>query len=93
EAQKGGRRIHSHCICPGSVDTPFWQRIPEREVHPSECLSADEVAWAVAAVIAQPAITAEVLAQQVSRPEVLVRRLPPYERWDNVIAIYHDSHP
>jgi NAD(P)-dependent dehydrogenase (short-subunit alcohol dehydrogenase family) len=93
ETSKGGRRIHSHCICPGSVATPFWQRIPEREIHPNDCLTADEVAWAVAAVIEEPTITAEALAERAPRPEVVVKRLPPFECWDNVIAILHASHP
>jgi len=90
---KGGRRIHSHCICPGSVATPFWERIPERDVKPAECLTADEVAWLVEEVMAHPAVTAEELAPRAPRPEVIVERLAPFERWDNVIAILHQSHP
>lgn len=93
EAAKGGRRIHSHCLCPGSVATPFWDRIPERDVKPAECLTADEVAWLVAEVIAKPSVTAEELVPRAPRPEVLVKRLAPFERWDNVIAILHQSHP
>ena len=93
EAAKGGRRIHSHCLCPGSVWTPFWQHIPERDIQPADCLTADEVAWLVSAVIAQPSVTAEELAPQVPRPEVVVKRLAPFERWDNVIAILHQAHP
>ena len=27
------------------------------------------------------------------RPEIVVKRLPPYERYNNVIAIAHESHP
>ncbi len=93
EAAKGGRHIHSHCLCPGSVWTPFWQRIPERDVHPAECLTPDEVAWLVSEVIAKPSVTAEELAPRAPRPEVVVKRLAPFERWDNVIAILHQSHP
>jgi NAD(P)-dependent dehydrogenase (short-subunit alcohol dehydrogenase family) len=93
EATKGGRRIHARCLCPGSVATPFWERIPERDVHPDDCLTADEVAWLVAAVIACPTTTAEALAPNTPRPEVVVRRLAPFERWDHIIAILHESHP
>lgn len=93
EAAQGGRRIHSHCLCPGSVWTPFWRRIPEREVKPAECLTAGEVAWLVSEVLARPSVTAEELAPRAPRPEVVVKRLAPFERWDNVIAILHQSHP
>lgn len=93
EAAKGGRRIHAHCLCPGSVATPFWERIPERDVKPADCLTADELAWLVSEVIERPSVTAEELAPLAPRPEVLVKRLAPFERWDNVIAILHQSHP
>lgn len=93
EAAKGGRRIHAHCLCPGSVWTPFWQRIPERAVHAEECLNPDDVAWLVSEVLAKPLVAAEELARRSPRPEVVVKRLTPFERWDNVIAILHQAHP
>jgi NAD(P)-dependent dehydrogenase (short-subunit alcohol dehydrogenase family) len=93
DAKSGGRRIHAHAVCPGTVDTPFWNRVPERTIEPALCLQADEVAWLVERLIDSPASTAEDLAQIKPRSEVVIKRLPPYERYANVIAIAHESHP
>lgn len=93
DAARGGRLIHTHAVCPGTVDTPFWSRVPQRDIEPASCLHADEVAWMVLALIADPALTAEDLSRIKPRPEVVVKRLPPFERWSNVIAIAHESHP
>lgn len=93
DANAGGRRIHVHAVCPGTVDTPFWKNIPQRTIEPHLCLQADEVAWVVEQVIANPAATAEALAQIRSRRDIVVKRHAPFERWDNVIAIAHESHP
>ncbi|HKO93463.1 MAG TPA: SDR family oxidoreductase [Polyangiaceae bacterium] len=93
DAEAGGRRIYVHAVCPGTVDTPFWSRVPQRTIEPDLVLRADEVAWLVESVIASPLATAEDFASQRPRPEIVVKRLPPYERWSNVIAIAHESHP
>jgi NAD(P)-dependent dehydrogenase (short-subunit alcohol dehydrogenase family) len=93
DAAKGGRVIHSVAVCPGTVDTPFWDRVPQRLIEPELCLTADEVAWMVERVILEPGSTAESLARIKPRPEIVVKRLAPYEKWNNVIAIAHESHP
>lgn len=93
DARAGGRTIHVHAICPGTVDTPFWHRVPQRTIEPHQVLVADEVAWLVEGVIDSPLGTAEDFAAKKPRPEIVVKRLPPYERWANVIAIAHESHP
>jgi NAD(P)-dependent dehydrogenase (short-subunit alcohol dehydrogenase family) len=93
DAAKGGRVIHSVAVCPGTVDTPFWDRVPQRVIEPELCLTADEVAWMVERIILDPSSTAESLAQVRPRPAIVVKRLAPFERWDNVIAIAHESHP
>jgi NAD(P)-dependent dehydrogenase (short-subunit alcohol dehydrogenase family) len=93
EAAKGGRLIHAHAVCPGTVDTPFWDRIPERVVDRSLALVADEVAWVVEAILKNPTVTVADLSQAKPRKEVVVKPHPPFERWSNVIAIAHESHP
>lgn len=93
DARAGGRTIHVHAVCPGTVDTPFWHRVPQRTIEPHQVLVADEVAWLVEGVIDTPLATAEDFAAKKPRPEIVVKRLPPYERWPNVIAIAHESHP
>jgi NAD(P)-dependent dehydrogenase (short-subunit alcohol dehydrogenase family) len=93
EAQAGARTVYVHAICPGTVDTPFWARVPERTIDPQLCLRADEVAWLVEGVIDSPLATAEDFSGRKPRPEVVVKRHAPYERWSNVIAIAHESHP
>ena len=57
------------------------------------CLRADEVAWLIEGVIESPLSTAEDFAAKKPRPEIVVKRHAPYERWSNVIAIAHESHP
>ncbi len=93
DAQAGGRRIHSHAVCPGTVDTPFWERVPQRVIEPELCLTADEVAWVVERLILEPSSTAEDLAAIKPRAEIVIKRHPPFERWANVVAIAHESHP
>ncbi len=93
EAEAGGRVIHSQAVCPGTVCTPFWDRIPQRSADPETTLTADEVAWLVQRMMETPAATAESLALEKPRPEVVVKRHPPFERFDNVVAIAHESHP
>lgn len=93
EATLGGRVLHSQAVCPGTVNTPFWDRIPERSADPALTLTADEVAWVVQKMIEDPSVTAESLAAIKPRAEVVIKRHPPFERWDNVIAIAHSSHP
>jgi NAD(P)-dependent dehydrogenase (short-subunit alcohol dehydrogenase family) len=93
ESSKGGRVIHAHAVCPGTVDTPFWDRIPQRVIEPALALLADEVAWLVGEIIKNPATNAAELTQIKPRPEVVVKPHPPFERWPNVIAIAHESHP
>jgi NAD(P)-dependent dehydrogenase (short-subunit alcohol dehydrogenase family) len=93
DSAAGGRTIHVHAVCPGTVDTPFWERIPQREIEPELCLTADEVAWLVQRVLESPRATAEDLALEKPRAAIVVKRLAPYERWSNVIAIAHESHP
>ena len=93
DADAGGRRIHVHAVCPGTVDTPFWTNIPQRTIVPAQCLKADEVAWVVEQVIRNPAATAETLAAIKPRRDIVIKRHAPFERWDNVIALAHESHP
>jgi NAD(P)-dependent dehydrogenase (short-subunit alcohol dehydrogenase family) len=92
-AKTGGRVLHSHAVCPGTVDTPFWENIPQRVIEPQLCLRADEVAWVVEKIIENPATTAEELAQIKPRKDIVLKRLANYEKWPNVIAIAHESHP
>src|SRR5688572_1365422 len=93
EADAGGRVLHSKAVCPGTVNTPFWDRIPQRSADPDTTLTADEVAWLVERWIEDPNATAETLAAIKPRPEIVIKRHAPFERWDNVIAIAHESHP
>jgi NAD(P)-dependent dehydrogenase (short-subunit alcohol dehydrogenase family) len=93
DAARGGRTIHASAVCPGTVDTPFWDRVPQRSIEPELCLTADEVAWLVEKLVLDPTLTAEDLARVRPRPEIVVKRLSPYEKWSNVIAIAHESHP
>jgi meso-butanediol dehydrogenase / (S,S)-butanediol dehydrogenase / diacetyl reductase len=93
EADAGGRVLHSQAVCPGTVDTPFWDRIPQRSADPDTTLTADEVAWLVERWIDDPSATAESLAAIKPRREIVIKRHAPFERWDNVIAIAHESHP
>lgn len=89
----GSRKIHVHAVCPGTVDTPFWDRIPQRDADPELTLAAGEVAWMVGEVIKNPGTTAEALEEIKPREEIVISRHAPFERWDNVIAIKHNSHP
>jgi NAD(P)-dependent dehydrogenase (short-subunit alcohol dehydrogenase family) len=93
DAEAGGRRIHVHAVCPGTVDTPFWTNIPQRTIEPAHCLKADEVAWVVEELIKNPAATAETLAAKKPRQDIVIKRHAPFERWDNVVALAHESHP
>jgi len=93
EAEAGGRRIHVHAVCPGTVDTPFWNHIPQRTIEPALCLKADEVAWVVEELIKNPAATAETLSAIKPRQDIVVKRHRPFEAWDNVVALAHESHP
>lgn len=93
DADAGGRRIHVHAICPGTTDTPFWTNIPQRKIEPELILKADEVAWVVEQVIANPAATAETLSAVKPRTDIVIKRHRPFEAWDNVIALAHISHP
>jgi len=93
EARVGGRTIHVHAVCPGTVDTPFWKNIPQRTIEPQLCLKADEVAWVVEQIIDRPDTNAEELAKIRPRHDIVVKRHAPFERWANVIAIAHESHP
>jgi NAD(P)-dependent dehydrogenase (short-subunit alcohol dehydrogenase family) len=93
EANEGGRVIHAHAVCPGTVDTPFWDRVPNRPIDRDNALTPDEVAWVVEQIIRQPAVTAAELEAKKPRKEVVIKPHPPFERWPNVIAIAHESHP
>ena len=93
EAQEGGRKIHVHAVCPGTVDTPFWNRIPQRDADPALTIHPDEVAWMVGQIIDNPLTNAEALAEIKPRKEIVIQRHAPFERWDNVIALKHESHP
>jgi NAD(P)-dependent dehydrogenase (short-subunit alcohol dehydrogenase family) len=93
EREAGGRVLYSQAVCPGTVDTPFWNRIPQRRADPAMTLTADEVAWVVERWVEDPEATAESLARIKPRAEVVIKRHAPFERWDNVIAIAHESHP
>lgn len=93
EYAEGGRKIHVHAICPGTVDTPFWDRIPQREADPKLTLCAAEVAWLIGEVIEQPDASIEELNAIKPRDEIVIELHAPFERWSNVIAIKHQSHP
>ncbi len=93
DAEAGGRKIHVHAVCPGTTDTPFWTNIPQRTIEPHLCLKADEVAWVVEELIRNPAATAETLSAIKPRQDIVVKRHRPFEAWDNVIALAHESHP
>lgn len=93
EAKAGGRTIHVHAVCPGTVDTPFWKTIPQRTIEPHLCLKADEVAWVVEQIIDHPDTTPEALATIRPRHDIVIKRHAPFERWNNVIALAHESHP
>lgn len=93
DAEEGGRKIHVHAVCPGTVDTPFWNRIPQREADPKLTLTAGEVAWVVGQIIDNPTTNAETLSEIRPRKDIVIERHAPFERWDNIIAIKHNSHP
>ena len=93
EAKAGGRTIHSHAVCPGTVDTPFWEQIPQRAIEPALCLRADEVAWMVEKIVEQPTVTVEDLIPIRPRTDIVIKRLKNFEKWDNVLALAHESHP
>lgn len=93
DAYAGGRTIHVHAVCPGTTDTPFWKNIPQRTIEPHLCLQADEIAWVVDRILDDPATNADKLAQIRPRQDIVIKRHAPFERWDNVIAIAHESHP
>jgi NAD(P)-dependent dehydrogenase (short-subunit alcohol dehydrogenase family) len=93
QAKAGGRILHSEAVCPGTTYTPFWDRIPQRKADPASTLTADEVAWVVEKWIEDPSVTAEKLEAVKPRHEIVIKRHPPFERWDCVIAIAHQSHP
>jgi NAD(P)-dependent dehydrogenase (short-subunit alcohol dehydrogenase family) len=93
ERRSGARAIYSHAVCPGTVATPFWNRIPERPVDPALALTAEEVAWVVSSIVDDPSVTAETLSSRKPRAEIVIKRHPPFERWNNVIALAHASHP
>lgn len=94
DALAGGRKIHAHAICPGTVATPFWDRIPERPItDASLCLSADEVAWMAVEILKNPVITHTELSSIKPRAEIVIKPHAPFERYSNVIAIAHESHP
>ena len=93
DAAKGGRTIHVHAVCPGTVDTPFWDRVPNRPIERNLALHPDEVAWLVEEIIKRPSATAGELAGIKPRKEVVIKPHPPFERWTNVIAIAHEAHP
>ncbi len=93
EREAGGRALYSQVVCPGTVNTPFWDRIPQRTMDPNSSLTADEVAWVVLSLIEDPGVTAEQLSAIKPRTALVVKRHPPFERYDNVIAIAHECHP
>jgi len=93
DREAGGRAIHSQAVCPGTTDTPFWDRIPQRSADPNSTLTADEVAWVVEQWIRNPASTVESMAAVRPRQEIVIKRHPPFQAWDNVVAIAHESHP
>ena len=93
QAKEGGRVIHSRAVCPGTTDTPFWDRIPQRNADPESTLTADEVAWVVERWIEDPHATAEQMNASKPRHEIVIKRHPPFEKWDSVVAIAHESHP
>ena len=94
DAENGGRHIHVHAVCPGTVDTPFWERIPQRPIEdPELVLSADEVAWMTQEILRNPEATPESLSAHKPRSSIVIKPHKPFERWSNVIAIAHESHP
>lgn len=92
EVASGGRLIHAHAICPGSVFTPFWDRIPQRPQSAADCLEADEVAWLVEQVIAHPDWTAADHAEHAPRTEVRIAPHAPWVDEGSVMEIKHVAH-
>lgn len=93
DAKAGGRVVHSLAVCPGTTDTPFWDRIPQRDADPALTLTADEVAWVVEQWLSNPSANAEELSEIKPRAQIVIKRHAPFERWDGVVAIAHESHP
>lgn len=93
ERKEGGRIIHSRALCPGTTDTAFWDRIPQRKADLATTLTADNVAWVVEQWINNPAETAESLEKKKPRADIVIKRHRPFEAWDEVVAIAHESHP
>lgn len=92
-ANQGGRRIYSRAVCPGTTDTPFWDRIPQREADSELTLRPEEVAWVVERWLENPSLRAEDMDAEKPRKEIVIKRHRPFESWDGVIAIAHESHP
>ena len=59
------------------------------ELDEAEWRSCLDIAVTAAFLAAKPALP----KLRAPRPEVVVKRLAPFERWDRVIAILHQSHP
>lgn len=93
EHAAGGKKIHVHAVCPGTVNTPFWDRIPQRNADPDLTLSPEQVAWMVGELIDNPDHNAESLAAIKPHKDIVIERHAPFERWDNVVAMKHVSHP
>jgi NAD(P)-dependent dehydrogenase (short-subunit alcohol dehydrogenase family) len=92
ELASGGRLIHAHAICPGSVFTPFWDRIPQRPQSAADCLEADEVAWLVEQVVVHPDWTASDHAEHAPRTEVRIAPHAPWVDEGSVMEIKHVAH-
>ncbi|MFM2090074.1 MAG: hypothetical protein RLZZ127_563 [Planctomycetota bacterium] len=93
DAETDGGAYAWHAVCPGTVDTPFWNRIPERTIDRTEALAADRVAAVVADCLAHPALDAERLAERHAGPAVVVGRLAPWLHEPRIVRIAAAAHP
>ncbi|MBN2434983.1 MAG: hypothetical protein JXK07_06915 [Spirochaetes bacterium] len=91
--QEGKRLIYSRAVCPGTTDTPFWNRIPQRDADPATTLTADNVAWVIDTWLDDPDATAEMMNAKKPRNDIVIKRHHPFEFWDGIMAIAHESHP
>ena len=92
ECDEGGRKIYSHAICPGTVATPFWERIPQRRLLPEEALHPEEVAWLVLQVLSHPESSPLAYAGKTPRPEVHISHHAPWLDDDSIFEIKHQAH-
>lgn len=85
--------FHCHVVCPGSVTTDFWKRIPQRTILAEESLRPDDLARCVESLVRNPAWGWQELATAEKRPHQCISALPPFEAQPYIIRVSHDAHP